>query len=78
MDTYRSFPQEPVVDELGEDARLLWIGPKRLNTVILYCHGMLIFDLVLAFGAHNVRRWRVSFCAYAAGFSLLQSRPERA
>ncbi|KAF7326959.1 Abhydrolase-3 domain-containing protein [Mycena venus] len=27
------------VDELGEDARLLWIGPKRLDCVILFLHG---------------------------------------
>jgi hypothetical protein len=27
------------VDELGEDARLLWIGPKRLERVILFLHG---------------------------------------
>ncbi|KAJ7042812.1 Alpha/Beta hydrolase protein [Mycena alexandri] len=27
------------IDELGEDARLLWIGPKRLDRVVLFCHG---------------------------------------
>lgn len=27
------------VDELGEDARLLWIGPKRLDRVVLFLHG---------------------------------------
>lgn len=27
------------VDELGEDARLLWIGPKRLERVVLFSHG---------------------------------------
>jgi hypothetical protein len=27
------------VDELGEDSRLLWIGPKRLERVILFLHG---------------------------------------
>jgi acetyl esterase/lipase len=27
------------VDELGEDARLLWIGPKRLDRVVLVAHG---------------------------------------
>ncbi|KAF7326647.1 Abhydrolase-3 domain-containing protein [Mycena venus] len=27
------------IDELGEDARLLWIGPKRLERVVLYMHG---------------------------------------
>ncbi|KAJ7651406.1 Alpha/Beta hydrolase protein [Roridomyces roridus] len=28
-----------VVDELGDDARLLWLGPKRLDHVILFVHG---------------------------------------
>ncbi|KAJ6554582.1 Alpha/Beta hydrolase protein [Mycena capillaripes] len=28
-----------IVDELGEDARLLWIGPKRLDRVVLFLHG---------------------------------------
>ncbi|KAJ7153515.1 Alpha/Beta hydrolase protein [Mycena crocata] len=27
------------VDELGEDARLMWIGPKRLERVVLFSHG---------------------------------------
>ncbi|KAF7326958.1 Abhydrolase-3 domain-containing protein [Mycena venus] len=27
------------IDELGEDARLLWIGPRRLERVLLYLHG---------------------------------------
>jgi hypothetical protein len=27
------------IDELGEDARLLWIGPKQLERVILFLHG---------------------------------------
>ncbi|KAJ7160973.1 Alpha/Beta hydrolase protein [Mycena filopes] len=27
------------IDELGEDARLLWIGPKRLDRVVMFCHG---------------------------------------
>ncbi|KAF7326646.1 Abhydrolase-3 domain-containing protein [Mycena venus] len=27
------------IDELGEDARLLWIGPRRLERVVLYLHG---------------------------------------
>jgi len=29
----------PTVDELGHDARLLWIGPKRLERVVLFFHG---------------------------------------
>ncbi|KAK7038019.1 Abhydrolase-3 domain-containing protein [Favolaschia claudopus] len=28
-----------VIDELGQDARLLWIGPKRLEKVVLFVHG---------------------------------------
>ncbi|KAJ7456899.1 Alpha/Beta hydrolase protein [Mycena latifolia] len=27
------------IDELGEDARLMWIGPKRLERVLLFVHG---------------------------------------
>ncbi|KAJ7079985.1 Alpha/Beta hydrolase protein [Mycena belliarum] len=27
------------IDELGRDARLLWIGPKRLGRVLLFVHG---------------------------------------
>ncbi|KAJ7079976.1 Alpha/Beta hydrolase protein [Mycena belliarum] len=27
------------IDELGRDARLLWIGPKRLKRVLLFVHG---------------------------------------
>jgi len=29
----------PLVEEIGDDARLLWIGPKRTDNVILYFHG---------------------------------------
>ncbi|KAJ7756241.1 Alpha/Beta hydrolase protein [Mycena metata] len=28
-----------IIDELGEDARLLWIGPKRLERVVFWSHG---------------------------------------
>ncbi|TFK33638.1 Alpha/Beta hydrolase protein [Crucibulum laeve] len=30
---------EPVVDEIGDNARLLWIGEKRTEKVIMYIHG---------------------------------------
>jgi len=30
---------EPVVEEIGEDARLLWIGPRQTDRVFLYFHG---------------------------------------
>lgn len=32
---------EPVVEEIGEDARLLWVGAKVTERVILYLHGKL-------------------------------------
>ncbi|KAJ7777340.1 Alpha/Beta hydrolase protein [Mycena metata] len=35
----RSLHLPVAVDELGENARLLWIGPKRLDHVVLFCHG---------------------------------------
>ncbi|KAJ6591825.1 Alpha/Beta hydrolase protein [Mycena vulgaris] len=35
----RQFALAPVIDNLGEDARLLWIGPKQLDRVILLVHG---------------------------------------
>ncbi|KAJ7281837.1 Alpha/Beta hydrolase protein [Mycena rebaudengoi] len=42
-----------VADELGEDARLLWIGPKQLDRVILMFHGggfvLPLSDFVLSF-----------------------------
>ena len=30
---------EPVVEEIGEGARLLWIGPGQADRVLLYFHG---------------------------------------
>ncbi|KIM41819.1 hypothetical protein M413DRAFT_445034 [Hebeloma cylindrosporum] len=30
---------EPLVEELGEDARLLWISPRETDRVLLYFHG---------------------------------------
>jgi hypothetical protein len=41
-DFIKSKKWEPVVEELGEDARLLWIGPKQTDRVLLYFHGMCI------------------------------------
>ncbi|KAJ7188867.1 Alpha/Beta hydrolase protein [Mycena filopes] len=32
------FHLSAIADELGEDARLLWIGPKRLDRVVLFIH----------------------------------------
>jgi len=39
-----------VVDELDEDARLLWIGERRTDRVILYFHGMYHFILSFPHG----------------------------
>jgi len=30
---------EPIVEEIGEDAKLLWIGPRQTDRVLLYLHG---------------------------------------
>ncbi|KAJ7765648.1 Alpha/Beta hydrolase protein [Mycena metata] len=44
---------DPIVDELGEDAHLMWIGPKRTDRVLFLCHGGCYFlpvtDFLLAF-----------------------------
>ncbi|KAF7373556.1 Abhydrolase-3 domain-containing protein [Mycena sanguinolenta] len=43
LETYKKWSKAaklPVtVDELGEDGRLLWIGQKRLDRVVLFAHG---------------------------------------
>lgn len=31
-----------LVEEIGDDARLLWIGPKRIDRVIVYFHGRIL------------------------------------
>jgi hypothetical protein len=40
---YDNFVREakltPLVEEIGDDARLLWIGPKITENVLLYFHG---------------------------------------
>ncbi|KAJ7619279.1 Alpha/Beta hydrolase protein [Roridomyces roridus] len=43
------------VDEIGEDARLLWIGEKRLDRVILFAHGG---GFVLPASDYSVSFWR--------------------
>ena len=41
---YENFVREteltPLVEEIGDDARLLWIGPKITDNVVLYLHGV--------------------------------------
>ncbi|KAK0486797.1 Alpha/Beta hydrolase protein [Armillaria luteobubalina] len=43
LTNYRQWTQshnlQATVDELPDGAHLLWIGPKRVDQVILYCHG---------------------------------------
>ncbi|KAK7055412.1 Abhydrolase-3 domain-containing protein [Favolaschia claudopus] len=46
-----------IIDELGEDARLLWLGPKRLEHVVLYIHGG---GFILAPGDTALEFWRRS------------------
>ncbi|KAG6827222.1 hypothetical protein H0H92_012743 [Tricholoma furcatifolium] len=36
---------QPVVDEIGENGRILWLGERRTDRVILYCHGASIRQL---------------------------------
>lgn len=47
LDTYTNWSVknscEPVVDEIGEGSRLLWLGERRCDRVILYVPGMSIF-----------------------------------
>ena len=44
---YEHFVREtkltPLVEEIGDDARLLWIGPKITDNVVLYFHGVCNF-----------------------------------
>lgn len=51
FDTYNGFMKsvkmEPLVEELGDGARLLWVGPKRTERVVLYFHGLLPFAYYL-------------------------------
>lgn len=49
MSTYEAWTKKnnvtPVVDEIGEDARLIWLGPKHIERVIMYVHGELTFHI---------------------------------
>ncbi|KAJ7153091.1 Alpha/Beta hydrolase protein [Mycena crocata] len=44
------------IEDLGEDARLLWLGPKRTDRVVLYLHGggyaLPLTDFSVAFWQH--------------------------
>ncbi|KAF8651051.1 hypothetical protein AX16_004914 [Volvariella volvacea WC 439] len=43
IDCYKDWTKKKqmpfVVDEVGEDSRLLWVGPKRIDKVLIFCHG---------------------------------------
>ena len=45
--TYDSFMREakltPLVEDIGGDGKLLWIGPKVTDNVLLYFHGVSLF-----------------------------------
>lgn len=46
--------QEPIVDDLGQGAKLMWLGEKRTDKVFLYLHGASLIscpaaDTVLTF-----------------------------
>jgi hypothetical protein len=38
-DFMKSQSLPPVVEDIGEDARLYWMGPKKAERVLLYLHG---------------------------------------
>jgi hypothetical protein len=46
LKTYKRWTKQmkldPVVDELGENTHLMWIGPKRVDRVLFFCHGMVL------------------------------------
>lgn len=39
MDFVKAKGLAPVVEELGHDSRLFWLGPRKAERVILYLHG---------------------------------------
>lgn len=45
LDVYKHWTQKNgmpyLVEEIGEDARLLWFGERQLDNVVLYIHGVL-------------------------------------
>jgi len=46
LDVYKHWTQKNgmpyLVEEIGEDARLLWFGERQLDNVVLYIHGVLV------------------------------------
>lgn len=45
MDFIKAKGLTPVVEELDHDSRLLWLGPRKSERVILYLHGASRFSL---------------------------------
>ncbi|KAG5638084.1 hypothetical protein H0H81_001851 [Sphagnurus paluster] len=43
LQTYQKWTKQhgiaPLVEEIDDDARLMWIGPRRMDRVVLYFHG---------------------------------------
>ncbi|KAJ7042809.1 Alpha/Beta hydrolase protein [Mycena alexandri] len=59
LGTYKTWTKKAklpaIVDELGEDARLLWIGPKRLERVVFFSHGG---GFLFPASDHSISFWR--------------------
>jgi len=75
-DFIKSKNWEPVVEELGEDARLLWIGPKQTDRVLLYFHGNCInyglFEIHMEYSNSHLNRRRSCFWDSCVFSSLLE------
>jgi len=75
-DFIKSKNWEPVVEELGEDARLLWIGPKQTDRVLLYFHGKCInyslFEIHTEYSNSHWNRRRSCFWDSCVFSSLLE------
>lgn len=52
---------QPVVDEIGEGARLLWLGDRRYDRMILYVPGKYRFSSFYGIASLrlNYLRWRI-------------------
>lgn len=47
MSTYEAWAKKnnvtPIVDEIGEGGRFIWLGPKHTDRVIMYVHGKITY-----------------------------------
>lgn len=81
LDSYKKWAkeakQDPIVDELGSDARLFWVGSKTAKRMILYCHG----EFVGGSKPPGLRlrppyfRWRVCWATIGFPSRVLASDP---